>query len=313
MADETFEVQPACWKPERKFSKIYHDFLDSSLEGKEKLIYILLKRYMDYSLDQNGGTSEVFPSLKTLEKQTGWTRQTISKILHQLEDKGVLKIVNRGLTKPNLYILQDFESLWKAGSSEELAAEVQNYKMRKLEELAEDLGYQLIDDQIIKKEPVSSTDQSIETRSYKSTTKKNTTVSPKSQDFERYSMNELKDYYNYGIMMQYVKDGVGKWPLIKDEIDVVFNILYDTLNTQDDCIRIGKDEKPTMTVISRLLNLNYESIAFAILKFNEQSSRINHVVPYMLKLLYHAPEQFRLDMNNLLQYNMRENNSEKMS
>ena len=44
MADE-FIVQSAI--PERLYVKIYHDFLDSELlNGKEKLVFILLKRYV---------------------------------------------------------------------------------------------------------------------------------------------------------------------------------------------------------------------------------------------------------------------------
>ena len=44
--NESFTVESAC--PERLYVKTYHDFLDSNIiNGKEKLIFILLKIIID--------------------------------------------------------------------------------------------------------------------------------------------------------------------------------------------------------------------------------------------------------------------------
>ena len=72
MADE-FIVQSAI--PERLYVKIYHDFLDSELlNGKEKLVFILLKRYLNFKDDYGGIAGKAYPTLETHYKKTGKKR-----------------------------------------------------------------------------------------------------------------------------------------------------------------------------------------------------------------------------------------------
>ena len=50
MPDERIVVQLA--SPERKYVKVYHDFLDNSfLTAEEQIIFITLKSYVDFKED----------------------------------------------------------------------------------------------------------------------------------------------------------------------------------------------------------------------------------------------------------------------
>ena len=67
---------------ERLYVKVYHDFLDCTLlNSDEKMLFIALKRYIDFRIDPNEKTCEVYPTMKTLCKITEKTRPTITKII----------------------------------------------------------------------------------------------------------------------------------------------------------------------------------------------------------------------------------------
>ena len=93
-------------------------------------------------------------------------------------------------------------------------------------------------------------------------------------------------------------------PLYKDNIDAIINILYDTLNTKKETIRVQGEDKPATMVISKLMKLDYEDILYVIDRFNAQTERIKSPTSYMLTLLYKAKEQMSLDITNQVQHDM---------
>ena len=126
MADE-FIVQSAI--PERLYVKIYHDFLDSELlNGKEKLVFILLKRYLNFKDDSGGIAGKAYPTLETLSKQTGTTKKTVADIIKKLERKGIIEIKQQGLNRPNIYIIRDFSGIWKSKTDDEVKAAIDTYE-----------------------------------------------------------------------------------------------------------------------------------------------------------------------------------------
>ena len=62
--------------------------------------------------------------------------------------------------------------------------------------------------------------------------------------------------------------------------------------------------KTSMIVISKLMKLTNESIIYAVKKYAEQTKKIDNPVSYMLTLLYNAPEQLNLDIQNQVAHNM---------
>ena len=82
------------------------------------------------------------------------------------------------------------------------------------------------------------------------------------------------------------------------------SILYTAMNTTKPTIRIAGEDKPTMVVLSKLMKLHKESIMYAIEMFSKQTERIKNPTAYMLTILYNAPEQFNLDIQNRVSHDM---------
>ena len=93
-------------------------------------------------------------------------------------------------------------------------------------------------------------------------------------------------------------------PYQKQDIDAVINILHTAMNTRKHIIRISGEDKPAMSVIARLMKLNKESIMYAIKMFSEKKERIKNPTAYMLTILYNAPEQYHLDIQNQVNHDM---------
>ena len=282
---------------QRKFTIVYNDFLESDLLDKhEKLIYIAIKRFAD------NDTLKAFPSLKTLHKITGISIRWIKKSIEHMEQLGVISVEHREDDEKghqsNLYTLYDYAEIWNVGSSEnDVAAVADEISEAKLVAELRARGYTVIKE----KEPDTlSTDQSnnVSSTQLNQFDIVNTTINSKeSQEVERYSLVEIRAFYDYDIM---VSDN----PFAKNDIDSVMDILHTNLNTTKKTIRIGGEDKPAMVVISKLMKLTYSEIMYAIDKFKEQTDRIKNPTAYMLTLLYNSKEQMNLDIANQVQHDM---------
>ena len=281
---------------QRPFIMVYHDFLDSDVIGShEKMVFIALKKFAD-------SKNQCFPSLKKLSDVTGLSKRKIQDTLKELEQKHIITIESRlradGGTTSNLYTLYDFKELWNAGSSEEMAAVVDEYEDKKLISLLEAKGYTVIKE----KEPDTTeptkdqlnqalmNNSSLNLYNY-------ITDDAKSQELERYTIDQIRQIFDYDIL-------VNDKPLWQKDIDSVFSILHTALNTTKETIRVGGEDKPTMIVIGKLMKLDYSEIMYCIEKYNEQTERIKNPTAYMLTLLYNAKEQMNLDIANQVQHDM---------
>ena len=126
-------------------------------------------------------------------------------------------------------------------------------------------------------------------------TQEDTTKKTGSQ--ERYSLEEIQQLYEYDILLQ---DNPGS----KENIDAVMAVLYDALNTQKETIRIGRENRPAMSVIAKLMRLTYLDIAYALEKFSSQTERIKNPAAYLLTILYGAKEQSQLEAKNRVAHDM---------
>ncbi len=294
MADEKIIVQLA--SPERKYVKVYHDFLDNSfLTTEEQMIFIVLKSYVDFKED----SGEAYPSMETICKRAKMSEKRARKNINALIKKGIAKKVQRGLTKTNLYTLSDYATMWTCDNVEDVAAVADNQGVKPLtpaEHIAEleRMGYTV---QIKEKgpdtEPTKAQHQALDNQNFSK--EQNTTDKPKSQA-ERYTMEDIRALYEYdSLIIQYLDK--------QTDIDIVFDILYDTLNSTKPTIRISGEEKPTMIVISKLMKLQPDDLVYSIDKYHEQTERIKNVKAYLLTVLYGSREQQHLDIMNLGHHN----------
>lgn len=125
----------------------------------------------------------------------------------------------------------------------------------------------------------------------------NTTTNSEESQLEKYTLEQIKQIFDYNVM---VHDN----PLKKQDVDTVMDILYTVMNTNKPAIRIAGEDWLAMVVIGKLMKLNNESIMYAIKKYQEQTDRIMNPTSYMLTILYNAPEQYDLDIQNQVLYDM---------
>ena len=294
MADEKIIVQLA--SPERKYVKVYHDFLDNSfLTTEEQMIFIVLKSYVDFKED----SGEAYPSMETICKRAKMSEKRARKNINALIKKGIAKKVQRGLTKTNLYTLSDYATMWTCDNVEDVAAVANNQGVKPLtpaEHIAEleRMGYTVqIKEKGLDTEPTKAQHQALDNQNFSK--EQNTTDKSKSQA-ERYTMEDIRALYEYdSLIIQY--------PDKQTDIDIVFDILYDTLNSTKPTIRIGGEGKPTMVVIGKLMKLQPDDLVYSIDKYHEQTERIKNVKAYLLTVLYGSREQQHLDIMNLGHHN----------
>ena len=282
---------------QRRFTLVYNDFLESDiLNYYEKMVFIALKKFAD------NDTMRAFPSLKTIHGITGISLSQVRRSIEHMEQLGVISVEHRTDKEKghqsNIYTLYDYAEIWKVDSSnDDVAAVVDEISEAKLIAELKARGY------TVTKEKEPDTLQADQSDNESSTQLNqfdivNTTINSKeSQEVERYSLVEIRAYYEYDIMVNVI-------PFAKNDIDSVMDILHTYLNTTKKTIRIGGDDKPAMVVISKLMKLTYSEIMYAIDKFKEQTDRIKNPTAYMLTLLYNSKEQMNLDITNQVQHDM---------
>lgn len=280
------------FKRKNPFVILSHNFIKwGMLNWNEKDIYIILLMYAD-------SEQKCFPSINTLCKVSGKSNKTVIKALKGLEEKHLLKKENR-ITKngqsSNLYTLYDFESVWEAENIEQVSEIVNTETKRKqLYKLARELNYIVTKE----KEPTAAPTKVsvVDPNENSFNINKDITNESKSQELERYTMTDIKMLYEYdNLIIQY--------PTKQTDIDVVFDILYDTLNSTKQTIRIGGEDKPGMAVIGKLMKLQPDDLIYSIEKYHEQTERIKNVKGYLLTILYNSKEQQHLDISNLGHHN----------
>ena len=280
----------------RPFVMLYHDFIKCNLlNWNEKDLYIILLTYAEKD------SKQCFPSISELCNISGKSRNTILKAINGLEKKKILKkekrVTKKGQTS-NLYTLYDIDITWKSENIEELKTTIDETEEKCMIEALIAKGYTVTKD----REPTSLPAKVIDVSpQYQNDIPNNTSNSEQSQDslkrLERYTIDQIKQFFDYDIMLH---DN----PYSQQDIDSVMDILYTALNTNKETIRIAGQDKPSMVVISKLMKLHHETIMYAIEKYHKQTS-------YMLTILYSAPEQFNLDIQNQVSHDMAHWNDKK--
>ena len=290
--NESFTVESAC--PDRLYVKTYHDFLDSTIiNGKEKLIFILLKRYLNFKNDESGVSGTVYPTLDTLSKQSGMTKKTVIGILKKLESKGLIVVKQQGLNRPNIYTIRDFSGIWKAGTDEEVKDAIdmyeEEYEDSKIIEHLRNKGYTVVKEKELESEPTKAQNQALKLNQYDMVN--TTTKSNECQVIERYTHDQIRQIFELDyILLDY--------PNYKTDVSTVENILYDVMNTSKPTVRIAGEDKPTTVVIGKLMKLDKDLIVYAIEKYHEHTGDVISHISYMRTVLYNAPEKFDLKVRN---------------
>ncbi len=278
----------------KPFTMIKNAIIDSEniLSEHEKILYIVLLRY----------GNKAFPSLSTLSKKCSFSKRTAQRTIDALIEKGLLKKKNR-ITKKNgntsnVYTLIDNDKIWYS-SKENLKENINIAILEEAVRIVEASGMKVLEkEKGLETEPTKAQNQAPQkNKNNNLVSKQDTTSKIESQDLERYTLDQIHELFEYDIVVQ-------DYPLQQNDIDSVMSILYTAMNTTKSTIRIAGEDKPTMVVIGKLMKLHKESIMYAIEMFSKQTERIKNPTAYMLTILYNAPEQFNLDIQNRVSHDM---------
>lgn len=274
----------------KPFTMVKNVIIDSEsiLSDHEKLLYIVLLRY----------GNKAFPSLATLSRKCGFSKRTVQRTIDTLAEKGLLKKRNRVSKKSgntsNVYILIDNDRIWQS-NKENVKENVNAAKLEEAIKIVESAGMKVLGkEKGLETEPDKAQYQALKSKQLDIANV--TTSHMESQASERYSLQEIRQLFDYDSM-------VNGHTCRQQDIDSVMDILYSALNTTKPTIRIGGEDKPTMVVIGKLMKLDQEDLVYAIGKFHEQTGRIKNVEAYLLTILFHAREEAYLDLMNLGHYN----------
>lgn len=285
---------------QRPFTIVYNDFLRSIfLDYYEKMVFIIIKSYAD------NDTLQAFPSAQTISKVSGISLAKTKRCLKSMEKKGIIKVENRysenGKKQSNLYTLYDYAELWDENKVPDPLKERE--KEWSLVKQLEKMGYTVTKKKDSTKASTTTQSQShqiskaVSNKANNPSTTHDTEKAKESQVIERYPEEWIIDFYNLNELKE-------ENPTKAAVIDTVANILYTILNSTKETIRVNGEDKPTMTVVGRMLKLNQETIMYAIDQFIRQTDKIKNPRAYMITCLYNAQEQYQLALNNQVSHDM---------
>ncbi len=279
-------------KPRKGFTQIYNAFLDSDkLTQYDKIVFIAIKSFADHK------TKKAFPSLATISRISGSSLSQVRRSIAKMQELGIIKVeprrddTNNGRMS-NLYTLYDSPEMWE----DDFSTEEEDFKAVAREIPDEILEAEFYRRMKTKKEPISKTDQSqdIDTLVYETSPENTSTKENTSQE---YSMDFVKDHFGYKALIHDHSE-------IEREIDYIIQILYDTLNTSNETVRVQRTDRPKAVVTSQLMKLSYDEILYVIRKYEEQTGRIDNPRAYILTQLYEAAGQYNADITNKVNNDM---------
>lgn len=286
---------------QRPFTMIYHDFMDSSiLNGHEKWLYVVLKRFADSS-------GQCFPSIETLAEMSGMSVSSVKRAIQGLEEKHVLRKDQRfkedGGKTSNLYTLYDTREVWQVETGEEVEEVVRQQSIAEAIELLRSNGYEVqqtqketshVPTKVHEKSPSAKSCEVVKDNDLRVV---NNSQKTDQRQGEKYALEDVKRYFDYD---RIIAENNGH----RDEVDSVFDILYDTLNSTKPTIRIASEDKPTGVVVGQLEKLTWQDIDSVLDQFRKVPDRMKNPRAYILTCLYNRAGSAALDITNEVSHDL---------
>ncbi len=271
---------------QRSYSMVYHDFLDSNLlNGQEKLVFILLKRFADLE-------GKCFPSLNKLTKLSGFSKSTVQRTLKSLEEKKVLSIEHRKTdegNKSNIYILYDLAETWQKKELSAPATDAQESPQQSK-----------IDNKTIEKESQAEKEKQADSKDIEKRAeqeeKDQNGSGIESVDIERHKLRsghsdskEVLEAYETLIKKNIEYENLcNTHQHDKAFINELISNILDVVMSHSKTIKIQNEYKNAELVKSVLLKLNYYQIEYVIQKYHQITTKITNKRQYILTMLYNA-------------------------
>lgn len=244
--------------------------LDERLHYKAKALYA-------YFCSFAGNGTTAIPSRDTICYHMQFTINSFQRYIRELIQYNYIEVQQtkyRGRFSNNIYYINDLPDEEKGHKEIEHRSEIQEMKSSKqaTKIIAEDEGVNI--------------DTSKDNKQKSDISPKNTDV-----DFNNNSAEDtlkLREVYS-----AIIKDNIGYDYLLENDdinfknmVDVVFNIMLDTVTSDAKYIKIRGNNMPVSVVKSRFLKLEYENIEYVINSLLSTTTRIKNIPAYIISCLY---------------------------
>lgn len=236
-----------------------------------KLLYGLMLDRMQLSaknqwLDEKGRVY-IYYTVKQIMNSLSCSNKTVTKLLHELEQSGLISREKNGLTKPDRIYVMNFLSVMYKGNLQTCKKYIS--------------GDEDSTSQEVKKLHTNNTD--IKDTEYSDN---NPIVSePDGSDaMEEYNTYEriIKENLDYDILIH-------DQHYDRRDIDEIISLMVDVMTSHKGTVRISGDDKPIEVVKSRFMKLNYMHIEYVLDGMKDNPVKVRNIRAYLLASLYNAP------------------------
>lgn len=229
-----------------------------SLSVKNKWIDKKRRVYIIFTL------KEVMDTLKCGDRKA-------TRLMVELEKCGLIERERQGLGKPNLIYVKNFAS---GVPPNERFQTRQN----------DDSGIDNMEIQDSSEQRGTNTN-----KNYTDMNNTNPILSSEEMGMEEDAVNEWTMMYQYFWKQLDFEYLLIDYPLERDSLEEILEILVDTCCSNRKMIRIAGDDKPKEVVKSRLMKLERDHIQYVMKRLNENSTKVRNMKQYVLATLYNAP------------------------
>lgn len=258
---------------------LFHDPDFAGLSTDAKLLYGILLDRMELSKSNNwmdeAGRIYIYYTIENIMKELQCGNKKAGNLLAELDDNkgiGLITRVHQGLTKPDKIFVHKLVKRNGQEMSRGHPLTCQNDSSGDVKGTALDMSEGRTNETNIINTEINNTESIYLGDSFQ------TDLTARYQTYEEYFKQKLDvdvllfDYPYYG-----------------DQIQEFIDILVETCCSERPTIRIGKEEKPTAIVKSRLMKLNSEHIRYVLDRIHENTTDVRNIKQYLLTTLYNAP------------------------
>ena len=236
-----------------------------------KLLYGLMLDRMQLSaknqwLDEKGRVY-IYYTVKQIMNSLSCRNKTVTKLLHELEQSGLISREKNGLTKPDRIYVMNFLSVMYKGNLQTCKKYIS--------------GDEDSTSQEVKKLHTNNTD--IKDTEY-SDNNPIVSESDGSDAMEEYNTYEriIKENLDYDILIH-------DQHYDRRDIDEIISLMVDVMTSHKGTVRISGDDKPIEVVKSRFMKLNYMHIEYVLDGMKDNPVKVRNIRAYLLASLYNAP------------------------
>lgn len=227
-------------------------------------------------IDEDGRVY-VYMAIKNVEKSLGCAHQKACGLMAELEDFGLIERVKQRLCKPNRIYVKNFIQVWNSYS-------------RKYENHTTG-GMEIIPTEVCKSYANNT--------EYNNTKRNQTNPILSGLDADTVERSIYREILFEQLEIEAFYE---RYPLEKETIDAVMELMLDTICSKRKKIRIAGDDKSKEVVKSQFLKLNSMHLEYVLSCMREASSDVRNIKQYMLATIYNAPltmtSYFRAKVNH---------------